>query len=700
MTDPHLFDAGGARHGEGVQEEALDNRAAFEWAILETNRLVLAEHRAIDFVVITGDFGLENVRLPQVGNTPAAKSCECPKRRNGKEGPTESVSLPDAAEETARHLEALLVRRVYLVPGNNDLCDENPHDLHRWAEFVLALRTALQRQEDAHKKDLQASFPNLSIGDVAVRPLELVDLTYTAERLYKQKDPHLVGWPGKTKLADEPPPPPEFAGIRLVGIDSAYFKPHDTRTIQDASLTESTKEMDFVSHRIQDLGSYLVFTHIPDVQDPFQVPATKHEEPKKSNEPSSAAGERRGGETFKKPEPDRASSWKISEEARKEWHDRILSRSDVIAVFAGHFHTSLREPFTHDFSHLRNPPDDLVAEKMWVAPPLAVKYQHTVPQGKTARGILLVTVTSDGGIRVAPEDTGEVKTTPIWYATADQKAATEGDDQLLQARAEELDGHWETAAGLYAKALASGDSRARTSASEGFWRARAVTRTWWWRWGKYFPPFRWWHIHHRATKWALIIIVLLLLSARFTGTGILGLVGRGLRFGFMPRFRGRARVISPASLTTDSPTGLLAAQIPISALDVRRRWERAGVKFLSGGTTLLSLPSAVADQISQNFPDVYNINVGKFVAFLLSLARYFTWRVESQLAYSPNPPATPGGTAGPAGRMRAFATLRWGWFVRTTFQVTPKAAGPLDCERAAYAIAARVLGAAQKKSRR
>src|SRR5436305_10111810 len=63
-SDPHLFDAGANRHGEGVAEEQVDNWAAFHWAVLETNKLVLEEHRPIDFVVITGDFGLYNIELP------------------------------------------------------------------------------------------------------------------------------------------------------------------------------------------------------------------------------------------------------------------------------------------------------------------------------------------------------------------------------------------------------------------------------------------------------------------------------------------------------------------------------------------------------------------------------------------------------------------------------------------------------------
>src|ERR1700674_3408483 len=62
LTDPHLFDAGRRQHAEGVLEVAIDNRAAFHWAILETN--TLAQLYPIRFVVVTGDFGLENVQLP------------------------------------------------------------------------------------------------------------------------------------------------------------------------------------------------------------------------------------------------------------------------------------------------------------------------------------------------------------------------------------------------------------------------------------------------------------------------------------------------------------------------------------------------------------------------------------------------------------------------------------------------------------
>jgi len=60
-SDPHLFDAGAARKREEIEEEQLDNWSALHWAVLQTNHL--AKERQIDFVVLTGDFGLYNVEM-------------------------------------------------------------------------------------------------------------------------------------------------------------------------------------------------------------------------------------------------------------------------------------------------------------------------------------------------------------------------------------------------------------------------------------------------------------------------------------------------------------------------------------------------------------------------------------------------------------------------------------------------------------
>ena len=191
LTDPHVFDAGKKRHAEGVREEELDNWAAFHWAILETNQLALTEKQNIDFVVITGDFGLENVRLPNELSTPTGNNgCqnrketdEVPNRKPADEGPIDRVPLNDAAAGVARELDALVVRQVYLVPGNNDLCKEDPNDLPRWAWFVAILQQDLKNLHDQRIVSLKESAGGNPPLAVAPPTVNVVDLTDSLARL-------------------------------------------------------------------------------------------------------------------------------------------------------------------------------------------------------------------------------------------------------------------------------------------------------------------------------------------------------------------------------------------------------------------------------------------------------------------------------------------------------------------------------------
>ena len=677
ITDPHLFDAGDNQHGERIDAEALDNRAAFHWAVLTTNRLELSEPVRIDFAVITGDFGLWNVTMPD-RNGQAAKKCECPRRTPGDEGPISAVPLREAAAEMARELDALVVREVFLVPGNSDLCAESPLDLHRWAEFVFELNQALKERETRRTQDLQNSEASAGAVVSARKPPHVVDLTYSLERLYNQGDPRIQSLYPAGKGPGPVPEPPSFSGISLLGLDSSYFKPHPARPdgsnpLQQAAERASGQEFQFVRDRIVAGRSYLLFTHVPDMEDPYRGPgpATKSD-----------------GATGSDPR----SLWKLTAQARSVWHDRIIARSEILAVFAGHFHSSNRNLYPHNFNALPNQPDPIIASKFWIAPPLGAGHQETIPPTKTARGLLLVHVTTDAGVRVSSRRGEVVDPEPVWFSTLDQETAAEGDDKLTEARALELDHDWEGAAAQYKAALTVRDPRVRNSAQVGFESARAVMRAWWWKLGKWFPPFRWWHFYPQPTLIGALVVLLLLLSPRlFRGVGLLGWTAKLLKFIFMPKFRGKARVITPVSLATNSPTALFAAQIPLNALEVRRRWERAGLSFLSGGTTLLSLPSAIADEMVQNFPQVYGVNLGKYLAFVISATRYLTWRVESQLAYYPSPNATQ--TPPPPARMYAFASLRWGWFTQSSFKVSPKAKDALDSDKAAYAVAARILAA-------
>ena len=59
LTDAHVFDDGWKAEGSEPYLQALDNRAALHWAVGQINEV--AAKKPIDFVVYTGDFGLQNV---------------------------------------------------------------------------------------------------------------------------------------------------------------------------------------------------------------------------------------------------------------------------------------------------------------------------------------------------------------------------------------------------------------------------------------------------------------------------------------------------------------------------------------------------------------------------------------------------------------------------------------------------------------
>jgi 3',5'-cyclic AMP phosphodiesterase CpdA len=606
ITDPHLFDAGWGRHGEGIQEEALDNRAAFDWSILETNRLLLSEARPIDFVVITGDFGLENLQLPANGNIPANK-CQCPKRALHEEGPAAPMSLDDAAEEVARGLSALLVKEVLLVPGNNDLCDENPHDLHRWAEFVFALRKALQQQQHLHSVALQSSYPQDKLRASPPAVPQIVDLTYSLERLYRDRDPRILAlYVGTKGPGDVPSDALSINGISLVGLDSAYFKPHADAKLQQVSSDASSKEMEFVRQLIKPGGSYLIFTHIPDITDPYR------------------------GSTG----ADRGSSWKLPSITRKLWHDEILKRSEVIAVFSGHFHSANQAIYPHNFDYANPKPDELAANKIWVAPPLAAKYQVSQPLGQTARGALFVSITGNGASRVSPDDGEQVKSSPIWFTTLDQKAATDGDDKLTQARSEEREGHWDEATKWYVAALGASNPRVRASASQGYARVRLASDSWWWGVGKYFPPIRWLFMApYRFAEGFGVVLLVILIRWR----------------------RKRVFILKPDELTTGAPGAWFGREMVNAEAELVRRLEREGLAHQAGGryrgTFLLTAPSSAFDSVISSVVAVQGVDVKGLVAFLLALWRYFGWRAESGLAVSGN-------------TVSGLTSRRWGWLSR------------------------------------
>ena len=473
-SDPHVFDAGATRSNKGIEEEKLDNWSALHWAILQTNRLILEDRRNIDFVVLTGDLGLYNVKMPDLKNKSGTIKDDGKCARDPREGPGPTVPFEEAVQLAASEFRALLVKRLYLVPGNNDLCDEDPRDRYRYAAFVVGLQRALRDQQKERKDDLKVAAKSLiderklnnvknSQSDLPFEPPdppEIVDLTFTLEDLLhghladaktaplnniltpQEKARFQHAKPSAERLCSDNATDgfPTVNGYCLLGLDSSYFKAHsDPRAvlnkIQDASDKASIIAMDHLGREVTPGSSYLLFTHIPDIEDPH---------PGRKSDP--------------------ASSWLLPGKARAKWKD-ILNRSELVAVFAGHFHSRDRSIYPHNFSYVKSL-DSAVAQKFWLAPSLAAKYQTEPLEGETARGIVFFQVTKKelAGKRLPPESS--VTGFPIWFAPLDPAPtlSMEFYRQLKLGEIYEQGGRREQAENAYRKALDVANSNERSIA--------------------------------------------------------------------------------------------------------------------------------------------------------------------------------------------------------------------------------------------
>lgn len=667
ITDAHLFDAGKGRHGQAIYTEALDNRAALHWAVIEVNRMAAAEQH-IDFVVFTGDWGLENVRL-QDDLPPPVKKCECPLHDNDAEGPIAEVTLDAAVREVVTELNALVVPTVYLVPGDSDLCRRNPKDLHRYAEFVFELQNRL--------------------------PGRVTDLTHSLEQLVGQKDPKTMaflsgkGTPrAKAALAAAVPTAGSDVqrGFHLLALNSASF---ETQTYQTGSPVEVPApgypqyEIHRVLSAVRNGESYLIFTHIPDLKDPAPVDLDSGN--------NKQAHQAEPG--VQKANP---SAWRISENDLDVW-EKGVGQTEILGIFAGHFHSPDRA--LYGVASTKHPlaVQPKVARKTWVAPPLSNQFRADEVE-EAGTGEFFLTRTARGFLRVTVNGAGWLSVIPHWYVTMDQDAARTGDLDLAVAIAESRDGHWDAAAAKFADAMKSNDSRVRASAEQGFVMSRGVMGSWWWQMGKYVPPLRWTHIHPARSLSIAVLAFVLLVAARPYGFGLLWLIARAMERLFMPRFRGYATVLSPKKLTEDAKVDLFAAEISQQSNEVGQILEWFGRTSFAGPVTLLSLPSQLTGTITSAIPEVVKgVNLTKFGELVMALARYFTWRVESQIGFCGDTPVNAGGAAGPGGELRAFATLRWAWFTKGSWGLDRRANDVYDLKSAAFGLAARIVSEASDR---
>ena len=305
LTDAHIFDDGWREATSDAMWHAADDRRALQWAIDRINELV-ASGVKIDFVVYTGDWGLQNVDI--------APGERCRAVRAGPQPGLPLVTLSWAVDEVAKYLKQLSVRRIFLVPGNNDLIDEKVTDAGRHDCFVAKLQEALR-----------------------FSPVEVVGLDTAGV---------------------------DINGFRLVGLNTASFKASgnyqdDCSGPAAALLRRACPRPQVESLRANPAERLVIFTHVPDLRDPFR----KH------------------------------PAWEIEPAVRAVWEGEAC-RPRVLGIFAGHFHASDRALYGNSSGTKTLTVSTCVAEKTWVAPPLAIKNQ--VDRKPGARGFFLATVKATG----------------------------------------------------------------------------------------------------------------------------------------------------------------------------------------------------------------------------------------------------------------------------------------------------------------
>jgi calcineurin-like phosphoesterase family protein len=354
LTDLHIFDAGYNCYEPDANIEHTTALDALRWSIDQINQ----ENRSspLDFVVITGDFGLANL-ISSGGTAPPAPKpngtgCNKYTAASDRYGPVKPEQIETAAVALACLLRALDVKAIYIVPGNNDVKEdtelgiESPLSRTTWRHFV----DALGRELPGRIRDLSGASEIPSDAPVDV-----------------------------------------VRGFWLVGLDSASFKPSEVEREQTGpkknrggpcqgpdsaspiAKARADKLADLAASTDKATRQFLLFTHIPDLQDPYR-------KAKKDLDQNVVC-------TY-------GSSWFLSQDAQISWN-RVLSNKNLTGIFAGHFHAPEMNLYGGPFSPA-SAASGTALRNVFIAPPLSMKNQWS--EHYPRRGWMIVKLT-DGGVQ-------------------------------------------------------------------------------------------------------------------------------------------------------------------------------------------------------------------------------------------------------------------------------------------------------------
>lgn len=410
ITDPHLFDK---------EQAGIENRAALAACIKKINER-MDEKAAYQFVIVTGDIGIENL-VSNLDEATGKQTLE-PDQAKWK------LRIEEGAAQMAAILSASKVRDWLFLPGNNDLFDENP-DTTYYRLFI---------------KKLKEKLPGLQVTDLCPEETGADD---------HQQGIHRVG------------------GYAFIGFNNASFKnnasdkDNDARERIEKNKDKQLKYVQQVVDRLkaEDITCAYIFYHIPELDDPYIV----------LNEAAGVLDKRKA--YADNPYP--YSSWFVHKEVHKAWQTGVVFNPKVCGRFAGHYHDWRRDTYQsyHWMKTADFPSGSLL--KLYICPPIAIKRQDNTPS--QARGFQEVGIDATGkaSVRILWYDSANQA-----FDSETDKKEVEALKQLHLGEIYERSDQFKEAGDAYAKALDSGSLATRQRAYDAVQRVTQMQESPWNRW--------------------------------------------------------------------------------------------------------------------------------------------------------------------------------------------------------------------------
>lgn len=375
-TDPHIF----VKPEEAREEQQTHNRKALSDMLGCIGSLPDGEKP--EFLVLTGDLGIDPCDIPNSQDTPSAAPNSTPSPQaetsNGDEqekkdnrsaeecvnAAANSAWRTTQIKETGDRLGKSPIQNIYLVAGNNDIARESAGDdaLKYFNDFI---------------KDVQDKL-NENKGN----KVQLHNLT----RCYA------AGEDLATCYEDIPNTP-----YRLIGFPSYSFKKKDA--------SAQAKHMKIFEQLLEGAKDrkVLIATHTPAMDDPYSLGRFRYLNPKGTTAETTAPAEMSTVEKKKvsaktegagenEKEAGTVSTWDVDEKVRDAWK-KVVDSDPVLAVLAGHLHDSHKEIYERPYTWSNDSKYRAAFDKLFLAPPLAIKKQDSSPI--QARGFALVHLRGD-----------------------------------------------------------------------------------------------------------------------------------------------------------------------------------------------------------------------------------------------------------------------------------------------------------------